>query len=177
MARRDNSGALVVLLGGAAWLWYRAAYKSAPGSTAYTPQAPEGGATTAPPETVGTVGFAPLEPAPPAQVGPLAPAPTEPGGLDLASPEPDQVVVLGDPTPGYWYRIKAGDSLLTVAGAAYNSPTKGERLTAARRINTDPWNQANAKYYEASGSTYNLFGLLVITFLPPYQIIRIPEAL
>jgi V8-like Glu-specific endopeptidase len=45
------------------------------------------------------------------------------------------------PTPGAFYRIRPGDTLLGVAGRAYGLSPGGERLAAARRINDAAYNR------------------------------------
>lgn len=59
------------------------------------------------------------------------------GDLDVAS----------TPTPGQWYRVKSGDTLLGVAGRAYGLKAGGERLRRARWINRA---NANAPYIDTS---------------------------
>jgi V8-like Glu-specific endopeptidase len=45
------------------------------------------------------------------------------------------------PTPGTFYTIRSGDTLLGVAGRAYGLPSGGARLAAARRINDHSYNR------------------------------------
>ena len=57
------------------------------------------------------------------------------------------------PQPGRWYRVRKGDNLLTIAGAAYGLKAGGERLKRAKWINGA---RANAPYRKASNRD-NLF--------------------
>lgn len=68
------------------------------------------------------------------------------------------------PAPGRWYRIKKGDSLLTVAQAAYGVPT-GQRLARARWINDA---HANQPFFDSSAKD-NLFKSGKLSFSPKWS--------
>ncbi|MEQ9482274.1 trypsin-like serine peptidase [Coleofasciculus sp. F4-SAH-05] len=70
------------------------------------------------------------------------------------------------PTPGNFYRIQKGDTLLKIAGKAYQvkSGTK-ERLAFARKINRDP---LNLKYIRKDKKT-KLFTEGLISFYPHFS--------
>lgn len=74
------------------------------------------------------------------------------------------LTVADEPTPGMWYRIKRGDTLLKVAGEAYDVGPGRERLQKARWINNV---QANAVYVDP-GLADNLFKGGRISFRPRY---------
>lgn len=67
------------------------------------------------------------------------------------------------PAPGKWYRIKKGDTLLTVAQRAYGVPT-GERLKRAHWIN----DAAANKPFVDPGAKDNLFKKGKISFSPKW---------
>ena len=62
-----------------------------------------------------------------------------------------QLEVADTPTPGMWYRVKQGDSLLKVAGRAYQV-SGGTRLARSKWINNVPENQV---YWSPPKSDFN----------------------
>jgi hypothetical protein len=88
------------------------------------------------------------------------------GGLAF-EPEADtaaaaQSLLRPVPTPGYFYRIRKGDSLLGVAGRAYGVGAGARRLDLARRINRHPLNRP----YLLAGAASRLFPEGLISFFP-----------
>lgn len=72
------------------------------------------------------------------------------------------------PTPGSDYQIRKGDTLLAIAGKAFNLGPGQARLRAARAINNDP---RNAAYLAPSGPNFQLIGPMGIgpAFFPKWQ--------
>jgi hypothetical protein len=69
------------------------------------------------------------------------------------------------PTPGYFYRIRKGDTLLGLAGRAYQvSAGTQARLDLARRINRHPLNRKYLRTQSAS----SLFPEGLVSFFPHY---------
>lgn len=98
----------------------------------------------------------------------------EPGPSPLPTIPTVPMVVTDDPTPGAWYRIAYGDTLLGVAGRAYGLPPGTMRLNRAKLINGA---QANAGLrFSEPDSTFEQthFPAGALSFLPPYQTIYIP---
>lgn len=97
------------------------------------------------------------------------------------TPLPSSPIVVQEerdtPTPGFWYRIRSGDTLLGVAGRAYGYPAgTSMRLNRAKLINGA---QANAELRFRPPATGNAFELAhfpggLLRFNPPYQRIYIP---
>lgn len=99
--------------------------------------------------------------------GPMLPSPLP--SLPLPVQE-----IRDEPTPGYWYAIKYGDTLLGVAGRAYGLPSGSMRLNRAKLINGA---QANAQLRFSEPDTpfeQTHFPAGVLSFMPPYQTIYIP---
>jgi hypothetical protein len=69
------------------------------------------------------------------------------------------------PAPGRWYRIRKGDTLLTVAQRAYSVPAGGERLKRANWINDAV---ANRPFFDSSAKD-NLFKKGKISFSPKWS--------
>lgn len=68
-----------------------------------------------------------------------------------------------EPTPGMFYSIASGDTLLGVAGRAYGLPAGQERLEAARWIN-------GARYNDRfRGDPSNLFPNGQLSFMPSFD--------
>lgn len=138
---------------------------------------------TSPGGAPGTAAFEPMQPgSQPGKPGdPSDPStPTAPPGMvgGVVSPSGDPGgggVVSTIPIPGMLYRIRSGDTLLGVAGTAYQLGSGGARLSASIAINDDPWNRANAEYSSTSGTEASWYGPERLSFLTPYQVIYIPE--
>ncbi len=84
-----------------------------------------------------------------------------------AVPPVTQTELLRDrPTPGYFYRIRKGDTLLAIAGRAYHvSAGTQARLDFARRINRHPLNRKFLRTQSAS----SLFPEGLISFFPRHS--------
>lgn len=82
--------------------------------------------------------------------------------------DPVPRVVASTPTPGGWYRIRKGDSLLTVAGEAFDVGSGGTRLKYSQIINNAP---ENACYRVAPKSDFNqkYYPEGVISFNPSFS--------
>lgn len=71
------------------------------------------------------------------------------------------------PTPGSYYTIKAGDALLKVSNAAYNTPLGTQQnYQAAKRINDAPANARFRRYIQNEVGLWGQTGR--ITFLPKF---------
>lgn len=70
------------------------------------------------------------------------------------------------PTPGAYYRIKAGDVLFALTSAAYGTKSgTQENFAAGKLVNNDPYNQR----FVRAGIEPNLWGPKGrITFLPDF---------
>jgi hypothetical protein len=68
------------------------------------------------------------------------------------------------PTPGSWYRIRKGDSLLAVAGKAYGLKSGSERLARARWIN-----ESNPKLVDPQENRSKMFPGGTVSFLPRFS--------
>lgn len=62
-----------------------------------------------------------------------------------------QLEVADSPTPGQWYRIKKGDTLLGITGRAYDLGAGGERLRRSKWINNV---EANKVYHQPVSSDF-----------------------
>jgi hypothetical protein len=84
--------------------------------------------------------------------------------LPFSAPAPRDI--LRDvPSPGYFYRIRKGDTLLGIAGRAYQVAVGTQaRLDLARRINRHPLNRKYLRTQSASG----LFPEGLISFFPHF---------
>lgn len=71
-----------------------------------------------------------------------------------------EVEISEAPSPGRWYRIKKGDTLLSVTSAAYGVPAGSQRLARAKWINEA---HANAPFFDPSAKD-NLFKKGKISF-------------
>lgn len=77
--------------------------------------------------------------------------------------------VTEEPTPGAWYRVKFGDSLLAIAGKAYGfSSGTSERLHAAVALSD---NELNKGFLVASkpGFEANNFGIRIVHLMPKWD--------
>jgi hypothetical protein len=81
--------------------------------------------------------------------------------------EPAAMDVRAEPTPGAWYQIKRGDSLISVAGRAYGLGSGGARLRAAQRINGAGY---NFRFQDPPSGDFNqrYFSDGIISFLPKF---------
>lgn len=71
-----------------------------------------------------------------------------------------EVEIAEAPSPGRWYRIKKGDTLLSITSSAYGVPSGGERLKRAKWINES---HANAPFFDPAAKD-NLFKTGKISF-------------
>lgn len=174
MATKQQKG--LGLFAAAAGLFYLATRKG--DGTSSGPSGFTGGTTGG---TAGVAGFDPMQPTQPGKPGDpptSSPTPTV-GGLVGPGPGSDPGaggVVSTIPIPGMLYRIKQGDTLLGVAGTAYNLGAGSDRLSASIAINDDAWNRANASYSETVLQEADWYGPERLSFAYPYQVINIPEA-
>lgn len=102
-----------------------------------------------------------------------SPAPGAPGAMGETQPSlAERVMAEAEvslqpahtPTPGRYYQIKKGDTLLAVAGKAYGVGSGNKRLDFARRLNRHP---LNARYLREHKAT-ELFPEGVLSFLPEF---------
>lgn len=123
------------------------------------------------------------------ELGTFVPVPTPPPlpELEFVPPPPPQTAemlppISPDPMPGRRYAIKYGDTLLGVAGRAYQVPAGPSRLDGAVRINEGQLPGVDVRfsmpgttaYQQSVGNLASAFPDGVISFGTPHQIIYIP---
>jgi len=81
----------------------------------------------------------------------------------------DVMDVAASPTPGAWYQVKKGDTLIGIAGKAYGLPSGGARLRAAKRINAAPY---NGRFWQEPKGSFNQkhFTAGIVGLLPRYPV-------
>ncbi len=80
----------------------------------------------------------------------------------------DLAATSATPSPGKFYPIQAGDSLLEVVGRAYGLSPGASRLERAQQVNANPWNR---HYWVEPRSDFNTqhFSDGVISFMPAWD--------
>ncbi len=88
-------------------------------------------------------------------------------GFYPAMGQAEAMDVRTEPTPGAWYQIQRGDSLIGVAGRAYGLGAGGARLRAAQRINAAPY---NFRFHDAPTKDFDrrYFSDGIVSFLPKF---------
>ena len=81
--------------------------------------------------------------------------------------EVDTMQIATTATPGAWYQVKKGDTLIGIAGKAYGLGSGGARLRAAQRINAAPY---NGRFFQDSKGSFNqkYFAAGIVGLLPRF---------
>lgn len=80
----------------------------------------------------------------------------------------DLAPVLDKPTPGAFYRIRPGDTLLGTTGEAYGLGEGASRLNAAKAVSNNPWNR-HYHVLPASDFTKKHFPGGIVSFMPRWE--------
>lgn len=80
-----------------------------------------------------------------------------------------QAVIAPAPTPGAFYRVKKGDTLLGVAGKAFGLSSGSARTGKAKMINASQYNRVFARPSK-SGYEKNVFGDTILSFSPRFAL-------